>query len=232
MSYHHRGVYITLLAAAWDNGGWLPAPAESAARAAKVDPRSVRDFLSKYPQCFISLRSTRLRRDLEAISSRSWLEIEPILSRDLGDFGSKLVNPRLLSEWLKYNTISEKRRSAAKSRYPANAEQKHLQKGGSAFASASASANLTTTPPLPPSRGGNGLTHDDLLKDEKNYTLIQWRGEDAIVIRTNGKRRLFTERQRQDLSIVGIVEYAIEKIRAWGYWCEKYVPTKPEERPV
>lgn len=93
----------------------------------------------------------------------------------------------------------------------------------SSSSSSSSSSNLNTKTPLPPASGG--LTHDDLLKDRRNYGLLDWRGEDKIIIRTNGKRRIFTRPQEQELSIVGIVEYAIERIRGWGYWCEKYVPT-------
>ena len=98
--------------------------------------------------------------------------------------------------------------------------------------SSSSSSNLTTRTPLTPLGGGNGLSHDDLLKDKRNYGIIAWREGESIVIRTNGKRRVFTRRQEEDLSICGIVENAIEKIRGWGYWAERYVPVKHEEPPA
>jgi len=200
MSCHHRGVYITLLAAAWDNGGSLQLPIEIAARSARLDPRSLRDFMAKWPRCFRKV-------------------------------GSKLVNEKLAEQWSKYSEISEKRRNAANTRYPANAEHKHMQTWGSASAVASASANLRRTPLTPLGGGnGNGLSHDDLLKDKRNYGIIAWREGESIVIRTNGKRRVFTRRQEEDLSICGIVENAIEKIRGWGYWAERYV--KAEEPPA
>lgn len=210
MNRAERGLFWDLAAIAWDSDvpGTIQTTYEALAKRAGVRCSILRKFLSKFAKSFVKLdaNSTRL-----AVT---------------------LTQPKLAEQWANYREISEKRRKAAESRYHANAEQVQH----SASASSSATAPKTKTPPLPPSKGGNGLTHDELLRDEKNYALIQWRGEDAIVIRTNGKRRLFTERQRQDLSVVGIVEYAIEKIRQWGYWCERYVPTpkdpEPRDRPV
>jgi hypothetical protein len=57
MSMRHRGVYITVLAAMWDSDepGTLPLPLEVAARSAGLDPRSLRDFVSKSPRCLIEV---------------------------------------------------------------------------------------------------------------------------------------------------------------------------------
>jgi hypothetical protein len=57
MSMHHRGVYITVLAAMWnsDEPGTLPMPIEDAAKAAGIDQRSLKDFMSKFPQCLVGL---------------------------------------------------------------------------------------------------------------------------------------------------------------------------------
>ena len=77
--------------------------------------------------------------------------------------------------------------------------------------------------PLPPVNGGNGLSHDELLKD-RNYAYFTHRGQ-AIVIRTNGKKRIFSAQQEHDLSIVGDADDAVRKVRSWGYWCEIYVST-------
>ena len=157
MSCHHRGVYITLLAAAWDNGGWLPLPVDLAARSARLDPRSLRDFLAKSPRSFVKI-------------------------------GSKLVNKKLQEQWAKYQGISEKRKKAAQSRYPANAEQ--MDHSASAVAFASASAQLKPPHPNPPatSREGTGLA---------DYSL-QVYGE-LVVIRKPANRRLWTQREQNGM---------------------------------
>jgi uncharacterized protein YdaU (DUF1376 family) len=94
MTMHHRGIYITLLAAAWESDppGTLPLPLEATARSARLDIRSLRDFMAKFPRCFVEI-------------------------------GSKLVNEKLHQNWLNYQEISDKRRKAAETRYTANAKQ-------------------------------------------------------------------------------------------------------------
>ena len=54
MSRKDKGDYIELLAAAWesDEPGTLPLPIEIAAKSARLDPRVVRNFVSKYGGCF------------------------------------------------------------------------------------------------------------------------------------------------------------------------------------
>ena len=111
MTPHHRGIYIDLLAAAWnsDEPGTLPLPLDFAARSAGLDIRILRDFMAKSPRCF-------------------------------REIGTKLVNEKLHEQWLSYKELSVKRSNAAKSRYAASAQLLHEQNGRSAFASASATA--------------------------------------------------------------------------------------------
>jgi hypothetical protein len=80
MNYHQRGLYIDMLAAAWDSDepGSLPLPLEIAARSVGCDVRSLRDLLSKFPRCFVQV-------------------------------GSHLVNEKLVEQARKYQEISKKR---------------------------------------------------------------------------------------------------------------------------
>jgi len=57
MSMHLRGIYITVLAAMWDSDepGTLTLPIEVAAKSAGLDPRSLRDFVSKSPRCLVEI---------------------------------------------------------------------------------------------------------------------------------------------------------------------------------
>lgn len=120
MSNHYRGIYIQLLAAAWDSDdpGILPLPLEIAAKSAGLDPRSLRDFVAKFPRC-------------------------------LAKVGRTLVSIKLREQWLRYNEISEKRKLAAMqmhSKCTANA----LQMGGSAVAVAFAPAIESKATPQNP----------------------------------------------------------------------------------
>jgi hypothetical protein len=114
MNYHQRGLYIDMLAAAWDSDepGSLPLPLEIAARSVGCDVRSLRDLLSKFPRCFVQV-------------------------------GSHLVNDKLVEQARKYQEISKKRTSAANLRHHANASSQNMQVDHSAFAVASASATAT-----------------------------------------------------------------------------------------
>lgn len=109
MSPHLRGIYIDLLAAAWNSEepGTLPLPLDFAARSAGLDIRSLRDFMAKSPRCFVEV-------------------------------GGKLVNEKLHNQWLSYRELSEKRSEAAKSRYSANTLQVHHSASASSSASATA----------------------------------------------------------------------------------------------
>jgi uncharacterized protein YdaU (DUF1376 family) len=120
MSMHHRGIYIQLLAASWDQDepGTLPLPIEIAARSARLDPRSLRDFMAKSPRCFVEV-------------------------------GSKLVNRKLQKQWKDFQEYQEKQRVAANVRWHGKGTgsmQPHMQPQSSAFASASASASKDIKP--------------------------------------------------------------------------------------
>ena len=107
MDFYDRGIFITILNAAWDTDepGTLPSDLEVSAKICRISVRTFKNFLKRYPETF-------------------------------RQFGDKLVNEKLHSCWLNYQEISEKRRKAAESRYHANAEQKHHPASASASASA------------------------------------------------------------------------------------------------
>ncbi len=121
MSMHHRGVYITLLAAAWDNDqpGTLPLPVEVAARSVGLDVRSLRDFMSKCPRCF-------------------------------EEINGKLVNRKLLEQAAKMREISEKRSEAGKLGHQTNAEQVDSTAFAPAVAPAPAGKKKVIVTPIPP----------------------------------------------------------------------------------
>lgn len=124
MNMHERGIYITLLAAAWDSDepGTLPLPVEIAARSARLDPRCLRNFLSKFP--------------------RSWREI-----------GSKLVNEKLHQQWLSLSQFqqnaSDKGKKGAAARWSSTMPEA-MPGDGSASAFAFASANQKKEQPQTP----------------------------------------------------------------------------------
>jgi uncharacterized protein YdaU (DUF1376 family) len=107
MSLAEVGVYIQLLAAAWDSEdqGTLPIDKRQLSKITGIDSRIVGRFLCKYPGTF-------------------------------REVAGELRNSKLCEQAAKYREISEKRASAAQSRYPAIAEQMHRP----AVASASALA--------------------------------------------------------------------------------------------
>ena len=82
--------------------------------------------------------------------------------------------------------------------------------------------------PLPPS-GGMG-SHDDLLRDRKNYALIDRGGEGQIIIRASGRRRVFTKRQLDAMTGM-YIGYVIDRLHSMGYWAEAYVPAGRPEQP-
>ena len=80
MTMHERGIYISLLAAAWESPepGTLPLPVESTARASGIDVRSLRCFLARWATVQIedhgeiAERSPRDRGDVSSRSTGSW----------------------------------------------------------------------------------------------------------------------------------------------------------------
>ena len=147
MTMHERGIYISLLAAAWESPepGTLPLPVESTARASGIDVRSLRCFLARWATVQIedhgeiAERSPRDRREIAERSRRCFVEID-----------GKLVNEKLRQNWLNYQQISEKRRKAAECRYAANAEQMHHPASSSAPAPKN---KREEEPPPTPSKG-------------------------------------------------------------------------------
>jgi hypothetical protein len=84
--------------------------------------------------------------------------------------------------------------------------------------------NLKPKPaPLPPVNGGlveNVASHDDLLKDEKNYGLMMW-GNQTIIVRTGRHRRILSKNDAE--AFVGArVERMVEHLRSKGFWAEVY----------
>lgn len=105
MSMADRGVFISLLSAAWDTDepGTLPLPIAITARCARLDIRLVRNFLNKFPTCFEQLNG-------------------------------KLVNKKLHENWTNYQRISEIKRKSAEARYAAYAAQNGQSASASASA--------------------------------------------------------------------------------------------------
>jgi hypothetical protein len=117
MSYHHRGIYIELLSAAWDSDepGTLPLPIDLAARSAGLDPRSLRDFMAKSPGCFVEV-------------------------------GGRLVNIKLRSQYQEHEKFIESKRVAGiKGNAVRWHSESHSDRSASASASASAINTKTTS---------------------------------------------------------------------------------------
>jgi hypothetical protein len=213
MSRAERGLFWDMAAFAWDSEepGTITLPIQDFAKLLGVSPKVLTNFLVKFPKTFVKL-------------SESFEETFGKLDSSL----NKLVQPKLAKQWTNYKEISEKRRKAAETRY-ANAEHKDH----SAFASASASAfavasKPNTRPPLPPASGGNGNgfhSHDELLKDETNYSYMPWK-RGHIVIRTGRHKRVLSKGEVESMAGCSI-EAAVEKIRAKGFWAEIYKPSEP-----
>jgi hypothetical protein len=103
MTRDQRGLYIDLLALAWDSDepGTIAMTIPQICRELRVYSATLRRLLAEFPG--------------------TWRRV-----------GGKLVQPKLESQWHKYKEISAKR--------SASAQQMHMQKGGSASASAPAFA--------------------------------------------------------------------------------------------
>lgn len=85
----------------------------------------------------------------------------------------------------------------------------------------------TTKTPLPPVNGGSGngtghKTHDEMLKDEHNYSYMPW-AEGHIIIRTGRHKRVLTKTEMESMTGCSI-ERALERIHAKGFWAEIYKP--------
>jgi uncharacterized protein YdaU (DUF1376 family) len=116
MTLEQRGIYIDLLALAWDSDqpGVISMSIPEICRELRVYSTTLERLLAEFPA--------------------TWQKVN-----------GKLVNPKLVQQYAKYCEISEKRSGAAKSRY-ANAEHLHHSASASAsankdFKSSSRSAN-------------------------------------------------------------------------------------------
>ena len=120
MNHKQRGIYIDLLAAAWDSEepGTLPLPLTLTSKITGIDVRSLRDLLSKFPRTFIEV-------------------------------DSKLVNQKLRSQFDQMQRFTESKRVAGiKGNAVRWHSDSQKDPSASAFASASAlaSANSKETP--------------------------------------------------------------------------------------
>jgi len=171
-------------------------------------------------------------------------EILTVVERRFEKRGTRLIHLRLELERKKQKNFNKKQRMAGIASGKAR-RQKRLSneppfnqrsdsvgtKTNSAFAFASSTAVLTTTPPIVPPKGGqkplppangNGHkpTHDELLKNEREYSAMAW-GRGFIVIRTGRHKRPFTKGQID--SMVGCtIERVVEHLHAKGFWAEIY----------
>jgi uncharacterized protein YdaU (DUF1376 family) len=150
--------------------------------------------------------------------------VESVLKQFFSKCSRGFTNNRAMREISRSVEISVKRSSAGKQRgkLQANAEQM-LSK----LVTPDSRLQTTTKPtPLPPVNGGNGnvtqqpQTHDEMLKDETNYSYMPW-GFGHIVIRTGRHKRVLTKGEVNSMSGCSI-ESAVEKIRAKGFWAEIY----------
>jgi hypothetical protein len=147
MKMHHRGIYATLLAAAWDSEepGTLPLPLDVAARSARIDIRSLRDFAARY--IHIAVTSARDRDEIAVRSLRDRLEIDARSLRCFVDLEGKLVNHKLREQWLE---ILKDRQNQSDAGKKGNIVRWGKSSGGEsgadrfAFASSSALASAST----------------------------------------------------------------------------------------
>jgi uncharacterized protein YdaU (DUF1376 family) len=171
-------------------------------------------------------------------------EVLTVVERRFEKRGTRLIHLRLELERKKQKNFNKKQRMAGIASGKARRKKRLANeppfnqrsdsvgtKTNSAFAFASSTAVLTTTPPVVPPKGGqnptppangNGHkpTHDELLKDERNYQYIPW-GFGHIVVRMGRHKRLFTKGEIESLSGASI-ERAVEHIRTKGFWAEIY----------
>jgi hypothetical protein len=122
MSYHEKGVFIDLLAAAWDSDepGTLPFPIEVCARSAGVPLRILRRLLTKYPQIF--------QKSVDEMQANK----------------TKVFNPKLHGQWVELLQRTETQSDAGKR---GNLVRWGKASGGESgeHRSASASASATAT---------------------------------------------------------------------------------------
>lgn len=111
MNPKERGLYIDILALAWDSDepGTITMSVAQICRELRVFSATLRRLLADFP--------TTLRQE-----------------------GDKFVQPKLREQWLKYKEISEKRQQAG-SKSSAIAQQKHHSAFASAFASSQSKDN-------------------------------------------------------------------------------------------
>jgi hypothetical protein len=171
MTRQDLGDFINLLACAWcsdEPGTFLLTEAE-AKGGAKAWAKGVAKAIGKRPQIVHSF----LRRFPEV-----FVRID-----------RRLVNHKIHNQWLKYKEISDKRSQAAQSRYPAIAQQMHMQTGGSAFAVASASATAQSKPtPLPPAPH-TGATNDNSKSPVLNVEVLKTQIEAQRIFQQSLKTR-------------------------------------------
>jgi hypothetical protein len=131
MSFEDRGLYIDLLALAWDSDEpgsiVLPIPG--------YNPRTIRSFLLRWPLTFVS---TGAERDPNVTPTEAERRLKS--GRKEAERYLKFTNAKLREQYLNLKDISEKRRLAAESRYRANAPANAPANDQSASASSSASA--------------------------------------------------------------------------------------------
>lgn len=151
MNFHQRGLYIEMLAASWDSEepGTLPLPLEIASRSIGCDIRSLRDFLTKFPNCFqrIEGTSTGDRLDIASTSDRSRVEVASKSDRYRLDVTPILVNDKMRMQWLEtlqyLQMTSDRGRKGAAKRWHSTMQEampNGMHNDSSASASASASA--------------------------------------------------------------------------------------------
>jgi hypothetical protein len=138
-----------------------------------------------------------------------------------GFFSSRLVR----DEHQRETWRSEKRRQAVKNKGSDSGHHSGLVPAD--LHSSSSSSNLRS--PLPPTSGGIP-THDDLLKDENNYSYMGW-NPGHIIIKTGRHKRVLTQNDIQGL-VGARIEQVVDLIRRKGFWAEIYVPTKEGTVPT
>jgi len=84
--------------------------------------------------------------------------------------------------------------------------------------------------PLPPVNGGtveNGLTHDDLLKDDKNYARMSWGGQ-TIIVKTGRHRRIISRNTAESFA-GATAERMVEHLNRAGFWAAIYKPDENDD---
>jgi uncharacterized protein YdaU (DUF1376 family) len=143
MSYHDKGIYIDLLAAAWNGSepGTIPLPLSLGAKVCRIHPTTLRRFLDQYPHLFV-------QQD------------------------GRLVNERLQAQWSHLQDVREQRVRAANIRYGhANGCTNGHANGqaSTAVAVATATANTKDNPPLPPRKPSGGISIHPVFAGGKQY---------------------------------------------------------------